>query len=80
MRLELHRRDEASDTEVRLVKVFPRWLTADQYEEIPLDEAAALSEALVAALPAATLEELSRLLASHVARADLGSSVDPAGT
>lgn len=68
MTLELHRRDEAPDTVVRLVKVFPRWLTANQYEEIPRQEAAVLSEALVAALPPATLAELSRLLAERVAQ------------
>ena len=71
MSLELHRRDEAEDAEVRLVKVFPRWLTADQYSEIPRQEAAVLSELLIGALPPATLAELSRLLVAHATRAEL---------
>ena len=73
MILELHRRDESADAEVRLVKVFPRWLTGDQYVEIPRQEAAALSALLIEALPAATLAELSHLLAGHVARAAPGT-------
>ena len=68
MILELHRRDEADDATIRLTKVFPRWLTADHYEEIPQNEAAALLDVLVAALPPATLTELDHLLSRHVAR------------
>ncbi len=62
MNLEIHRRDEAPDTEVRMTKVFKRWLTSDQYEEIPLDEAEVLSKVLIDTLPAETLTELTRRL------------------
>lgn len=68
MTLELHRRDEAADAVIRFVKVFPKWLTADQYEEIPRQEAETLSQALIAALPAGTLSELARLLSAHETR------------
>jgi len=74
MGLELHRRDEASDADVRLVKVFPKWLTADQYEEIPRQEAEALAHVLIATLPPKTLSELARLLSGSVARADPATS------
>lgn len=69
MNLEVHRRDDSADAEVRLVKVYPKWLTDDQYEEIPRQEAMALSQLLIKALPPETLVELTRLLSNHAVRA-----------
>ncbi|HEX3147311.1 MAG TPA: hypothetical protein VHR66_04465 [Gemmataceae bacterium] len=67
MALELHRRDDAADTEIRRTKVFPKWLTADQYEEIPLDESEELARVLNATLPKETLTDLVRLLRTPAA-------------
>ena len=69
MGLEIHRRDEATDAEIRISKVFPKWLTADQYETIPRQEAESLAQLLIAVLPEATLAELTRSLAMHRDRA-----------
>ena len=68
MNLELHRRDDAVDAQVRMVKEYRRWLTAEQYEEIPKTEASVLAEVLIKTLPTETLTELSRLLTEEMAR------------
>lgn len=68
MSLELHRQDQAEDLTVRVVKVFPRWLTAEQYQEIRTSEATILAESLIKTLPPETTSELTRLLAEHATK------------
>ena len=70
MTLVIHRRKDVEDLEVRMVKTFANWATVHHYEEIPLDDAESLSEALIKTLPEVTLAELTRLLAIHASRAE----------